>query len=90
MIQLTFFLVKGLGKKIKYQKTPLLLMNDPSLLLMIGGKRKVEWGVDNHSSFPCSFRKSVETLYLFLKRNFFETGLKIPKFVVYEIVKRAI
>jgi len=46
------------------------------------------WSPDMHFYYPNSFKKSVLTLLKVLKKIEFETGLRIPKFVKFEIFKK--
>ena len=45
------------------------------------------WSPENHKFFPNDFKKRIETFYLSLKKIQFKTGIKIPKFVIFEIIK---
>ena len=47
----------------------------------------IEWSPTNHIYFPIIFRNEVMLLYQCLKRKQLSLGLKISKFIIYEIVK---
>ena len=49
-----------------------------------------EWNPKDHILFPSSFQKRILYFVLFLKRNQISSGLKIPKFVLFEIIKKTI
>ena len=48
------------------------------------------WSIEEHIYFSSSFKESILTFYLSLKRIQFKTSLKIPKFVIFEIIKQTI
>ena len=79
----------GIGNN-ENQNKPILLMKDDSISILIGGKSMMEWSHENHIHFPDSFKKRILLFVLFLKRNQIKTGLKIPKFVLFEIIKKTI
>jgi hypothetical protein len=55
----------------------------------MGNKRTpIEWTKDNHKHFPKQFKIQIETFLNCLKRNQQKTGIKIPKFVLFEIIKK--
>ena len=62
-------------------------MNDPSIININGISIDFGWSPDNHKYFSIKFKLEVELLYLCLKRIQNLAKLKIPKFVIYEIVK---
>jgi len=49
-----------------------------------------EWSPNNHIEFPKKFRKNIETFLFCLKRIQYKSGVKIPKFVIFEIIKFSI
>jgi len=66
---------------------PTLLINDPSIININGISIDFEWSPDNHKYYSDSFKLEIKLLYLCLKRIQNLTQLKIPKFVIYEIIK---
>jgi hypothetical protein len=62
-------------------------LKDPTILIINGGKRYNEWETKEHIYYPLSFRKTVYAFVLFLKRFQKTNNLKIPRFLLYEIVK---
>jgi len=48
-----------------------------------------QWNSNDHIKYPIKFKKSINVFILCLKRNQTKTGLRIPKFVIFEIIKRA-
>ena len=77
--------VLGLGYNIDGNVT--LLMNDPSIIKINNQSISFEWSVINHKYFSDIFQTEISTLYKCLKRIQFSYGLKIPKFVIFEIIK---
>ena len=66
---------------------PTLLMNDSSIIKINNESILSEWWPKNHKYLSLSFRVEILTLYKYLKRIQFLCGLRIPKFVIYEIIK---
>jgi len=64
-----------------------LQKHDP-LLLISSGKLASEWSPDNHPSYLLAFRKAIFTFLLCLRRFRASTGLKLPKFVLFDIIKQ--
>jgi len=69
--------------------------NKPQLLsvkgtLLSGILIYSEWSPEHHSVFLPHFQKSIYTFLLAHKRLSLRTGLKIPKFVLFEIFKRCV
>ena len=75
----------GLGHNNNVNK-PTLLMHDVKLLQ--GNKPIIKWSPENHGKFRKTFRNSILYFLLVHKRNQINTGLKIPKFVLFEIFKQ--
>jgi len=65
-------------------KVPTLLMTNPNIKSLTNPRK---WKCENHKSFPLNFRLGIWTFLLCMKRNQVNTGLKIPKFVLFEIIK---
>ena len=69
------------------EKNDLLKFADIPLTLINGGRRQ-EWSIDEHKNFPNQFREMIFLLICSLRRNCQNKTLpKIPKFVLFEIVK---
>lgn len=69
--------------------TPTLLLKDENLSIILSGVARKKWLPHKHSFFPKNFQTCVLYLLLVLGRKQTETGIKIPKFIRYEIIKRA-
>ena len=55
----------------------------------MGNKRTPnEWNPNNHKFYSKQFKIEIETFLKCLKRNHQKTGIKIPKFVIFEIIKK--
>jgi len=67
------------------QNKPVTLMQNVAQLQ--GYYANDKWSSDNHCQFSATFRKRVYYFLLVHKRNQNNTGLKIPKFVLFEIFK---
>lgn len=77
-----------LGLESKGEVTvPSLLMKVESLAILLSGASQTNWSIHSHLNFPQSFQLSVTHLFLCLQRLRNETKLKIPRFVIYEIIK---
>ena len=76
----------ALGNKEDINK-PVLLCRDPSIKFIMDKNVELIWNPDNHTYYPKQFKDKIYYLILFLKRNQIQTGLKIPKFVIFEIIK---
>ena len=63
-------------------------MKDCNASIIINGEVTPDWSPQTHHLMEKSFRKSVVQFLLILKRNQKKTNLKIPKFVIYEILKK--
>ena len=70
-----------------YNKPELITLNSPIRFIM-NEKIDRSWTPDNHNIHSVFFRKGVLTFLLFLFVNHLKTDLKIPKFVIYEIIKK--
>lgn len=66
---------------------PILIMNDPLFVKINDQPILVEWSPKNHKYFSDTFKFEVLILYKCLKRIQLLTDLKIPKFIIYEIIK---
>ena len=66
---------------------PKLLFEDEDLILIIGGEVKRTWRADEHHNYPLTFQRAVLALVLCLRRRKEETGLRVPKFILFEIIK---
>jgi len=78
----------GLGTHTGYNlDIPKLLMKDQNIEIFGDNATYLEWSCKNHNSFSKEFQQRIHTFLLFLKRNQMKTGLKIPKFVLFEIIK---
>lgn len=80
------------GELLIFGHNPILLVKDPTIKFIMNDKVNIIWDPYNHHhiNYPKCFQDSVLYLLLYLKRNFILTGLKIPKFVIYEIIKFAV
>ena len=76
--------------KYLYLDKPTLLMNDKNISIINTGTRQINWTHQQHKYFSLEFQQRIHTFLLFLKRNQMKTGLKIPKFVLFEIIKYVI
>ena len=74
----------GLDKYRNYLE-PTFLIKDPNII-QINNSRKKIWSPINHKYFSNKFRNSVLCFYLILKYIYNLTSIKIPKFVIYEII----
>ena len=69
-----------------YVPEPFLLKNDPNILYFCGDIISV-WTSEEHLLFPEIFKLEVLQLLFALKRLQKLTKIKIPKFVIFEIIK---
>lgn len=69
---------------------PTLLIKNPTLKIIMNSQLNIIWSPNNHINYPKDFQDSVLCLLLYLKRNQIRTRLKIPRFVIYEIIKYAV
>ena len=81
----------GMGKnnlsQIRHQSDlvkPFLIVEEESLKRI---SSFVVWSLEVHQSFPFSFRANVLCFVLSLKRKQKLTNLKVPKYIIYEIIK---
>jgi alpha-tubulin suppressor-like RCC1 family protein len=74
----------GLGGNM-IQYTFKFVLNDPSIIQINHNYRIIKWTPILHRYFPNIFKSEVNLLYLCLKR--YQNQIKIPKFVIYEIIK---
>ena len=70
------------------ESTPKLLMNNKDILIFLAGSVESDWSPEKHNYFSFSFRMSVLYLVLGLKRIHKTTKLKVPKFILFEIIKK--
>jgi alpha-tubulin suppressor-like RCC1 family protein len=75
----------GLGHN-ENQNVPQLLMSNVSLIANTIKKRE-RWDHQHHQFYGELFRQRILTFLLAHKRNQIRTGLRIPKFVLFEIIK---
>ena len=66
--------------------SPTLLMSDVKQLQ--GTRPNIKWSPENHGKFSKQFKNGILYFLLVHKRNQINTGLKIPKFVLFEIFKQ--
>jgi hypothetical protein len=78
----------GLGHN-KNKNVPQLLMGNVSLIANTIKKRE-QWDHQRHQFYGQLFRQRIMTFLLAHKRNQIRTGLRIPKFVLFEIIKECI
>lgn len=78
----------GTGNK-EDQHKPVLMMKNENIFSINGGRRVLIWSPEDHKYFSSSFQQRILLFLLFLKRNQSQTGLKIPKPVIHEIIKRS-
>ena len=78
----------GLGHN-ENQNVPQLLMGNISLIANTIKKRK-QWNHQRHQFYGPLFRQRILTFLLAHKRNQILTGLRIPKFVLFEIIKECL
>jgi hypothetical protein len=75
----------GLGHNTN-QNVPQLLMGNVSLIANTV-KKCEQWDHQRHQFYGPLFRQRILTFLLAHKRNQIRTGLRIPKFVLFEIIK---
>jgi hypothetical protein len=78
----------GLGH-YKNQNVPQLLMSNVSLIANTI-KKCERWDHVHHQFYGELFRQRILTFLLAHKRNQIRTGLRIPKFVLFEIIKKCL
>ena len=66
---------------------PTLLMTNKSINFHQIQQTSIIWNHNNHTFYPKEFKERISTFTLYLKRNQVNTKLKIPKFVLFEIIK---
>lgn len=54
------------------------------------GYPHIQWSSYTHHLFPLSFRKSIKMFYNCLYQLKFSTGIKIPKYILYIIIKKSL
>ena len=75
----------GLGHNTNIN-IPILLMNNPYVKSINGNEIK-RWSIQNYRDLSILEQERIKILYYCLKYIQIQTSLKIPKFVVYEILK---
>ena len=75
----------GLGHYKSQNKPTKLIQN---VALLSGYCANPKWSSENHRQFGTTFRNRIHCFLLVHKRNQNNTGLKIPKFVLFEIFKK--
>jgi len=76
----------GLEKDELNIHTPTLILTNSTINLQ-EQQIQIMWKHHNHIHYSTKFKQRIDTFMFFLKRNYMSTGLKIPKFVVFEIIK---
>jgi len=66
---------------------PTLSMTNSTINLWEQIQTPILWHHRNHINYSKQFKQRIYTFLLFLKRNQVKTGLKIPKFLLFEIIK---
>ena len=75
----------GLGHNDRKNKPVTLMQNVKQIE---GYNVDIKWSSENHHQFSTTFRNRIHCFLLIHKRNQNNTGLKIPKFVLFEIFKK--
>ena len=75
----------GLGHNDDQNKPVTLMQNVKQIE---GYNVDIKWSSENHHQFSTTFRNRIHCFLLIYKRNQNSTGLKIPKFVLFEIFKK--
>eukprot|EP01091_Cochliopodium_minus_P011532 TRINITY_DN3293_c0_g1_i1.p1 TRINITY_DN3293_c0_g1~~TRINITY_DN3293_c0_g1_i1.p1 ORF type:complete len:414 (+),score=73.73 TRINITY_DN3293_c0_g1_i1:18-1259(+) len=78
----------GTGSNQNENKPVLIKMDRAPIIFNNSSSRITEWTVDRHYFFGTFFKKSVFTFVLFLKRSATEKKFKVPKPIIYEIIKK--
>jgi alpha-tubulin suppressor-like RCC1 family protein len=85
------FIYKNNGDVISYKygifNNGEVITNDPSIIQINKELIEFPWSIEHHKYFSTKFKEGIETLYRCLKRYQMLIMLKIPRFVVYEIIK---
>ena len=68
----------------------ILIMKDTNISMLNNVCVKQNWTYNNHIYFSDAFKQRILLFVMYLKRNQMETKMKIPKFVLFEIIKRII
>ena len=66
---------------------PTLLMNDKKIVSINGTSIFNKWSIENYRYLSIFEQQEIKTFYLCLKYIQNQTQLKIPKFIIYEILK---
>ena len=75
----------GLGHNNNQNKSVILMQNVKKVQ---GYNININWSSENHHQLSATFRNRIHCFLLIHKRNQNNTGLKIPKFVLFEIFKK--
>ena len=75
----------GLGHNHDQNKSVTLMKNVRQIQQC---RINIKWSSENHHQFSATFRNRIHCFLLIHKRNQNSTGLKIPKFVLFEIFKK--
>ena len=88
-LHITFFLKDGqISGNEKTVKTPTKVFENKNLSIVLSKSSfNLSWEPQNHQFFFYSFKLSVKVLVCCLKVIQKNAGLKIPKFVLYEIIR---
>jgi len=71
----------------KYLSFPTFAFTLPNIKLVSNSSQILMWSCENHKYFPLDFRVSIWAFLLCMKKHQIDTGIKIPRFVLYEIIK---
>jgi len=80
----------GLGN-VEKQSKPVLMMKEEQISILLGGEKKLfEWNPQIHSQFDLPFQNRIFTFLLSLNRFQHNTTIKLPKFILFEIIKKTL
>jgi alpha-tubulin suppressor-like RCC1 family protein len=74
----------GLGDQ-EDRNSPTYVLTDPSIIQLNNSQISFPWSPQHHRYFPLKYKQEVNLLCLCLKHRQHE--VKIPKFIIYEIIK---
>ena len=75
-----------LSKNSDYLR-PTFLIKDTNISILVGGSGLLEWSADTHVHFGVDFKKRILHFVLCLRRIREKNGLRIPKWVLFIIIK---
>ena len=78
----------ALKSEIKNVKEPQIIMKNPNISIIVSKSAfNCDWSIETHSHF--SFKFQIKILFFLNSLKYFQnkTKIKIPKFVVHEIIK---